>query len=245
MRRWLNRAVWIAGATLVGASATLVSAQNQQSPPPAPQNAPQSTTPAKPGAGAKGQSGSAADSGSNAAPAPADDNAFPEAQSEAAQQKADAAQPQSNDFPQAQSQAAQQKADAASGAGTAPSAAGDEPYSSSASRDKGLDLLGTRDSAISDGAGHFVNNPALVKEDIRVGKFYLDQGNYSGAYMRLKEATQVGPGNVEAVYLLAQAARKSSHLDEAESNYKLYLQVDPKGKWAKDAKKALAELSGK
>jgi tetratricopeptide (TPR) repeat protein len=191
------------------------------------------------------------ETGGNAAtPAPADDNAFPEAQSEAAQKKAQAAQgssdsSDSNAFPEAKSEAAQKQAESSGSGGGAPPSNG-EPYSSSRSKSMSLnDLLGTGDSAVSDGAGHFINNDKLAKEDIRVGRFYLAQGNYPGAYMRLKEATEVGPGNVEAVYLLAEAARKTSHLDEAETNYKLYLQVEPDGKYAKDSLKALKELAGK
>jgi tetratricopeptide (TPR) repeat protein len=179
-----------------------------------------------------------------ASPAPSDDNAFPQAESEAAQKKAEAAQggSDSNAFPEAKSEAAEKQAN--QGGGPPPS--NGEPYSSSRSRGMSInDLLGTNDSAVADGAGHYIENPKLAKEDIRVGQFYLAQGNYPGAYMRLKEATEVGPGNVDAVYFLAEAARKTSHLDEAEQNYKLYLEVEPNGKYAKDSLKALKELAGK
>jgi hypothetical protein len=162
-----------------------------------------------------------------AAPAPAaDDNAFPEAQSQAAQKAAEASEKAASDGP----------------ASTAPGAA---PDSSSRSRLKGLDLLGDNDSRISDGAGGIVQNPALAKEDLRVGQLYMGENNYAGAYSRFKEATLVNPGSTDAVFYLAEAARKSAHLDEAAKNYQLYLQADPKGKHGKDAKKALAQLAGK
>ncbi len=90
-----------------------------------------------------------------------------------------------------------------------------------------------------------MDNPELAKEDVRVGQLYMADENYQGAYSRFKEATVVGPGNAEAVYLLAEAARKTSHLDEAATNYRLYLDADPKGKHSKDAKRALTELAGK
>jgi tetratricopeptide (TPR) repeat protein len=224
------------GAALLCSGAMAAYAQTQQSSPNAP--VPAHTAPA-----AKSPSDT-----KGAAPASTDDNAFPEAASEAAQKKAEAAQGASNPdnaFPEAKSEAAQKHAQDGAPNGAAPFVNG-EPYSSSRSRAGSLnDLLGTNESPVSDGAGHFINNTKLAKEDIRVGKFYLGQGNYAGAYMRLKEATEVGPGNVEAVYLLAEAARKSSHLDEAETNYKLYLEVEPNGRYAKDSLKALKEMAGK
>ncbi len=161
-----------------------------------------------------------------ATPAPAQDNPFPEAESEAAAKDAGAGDKAASDGP----------------AATAP---GNEPESSSRTRMKGVDLLGDHDAHASNGAGGVVNDPKLSKEDVRVGQLYMGDGNYTGAYSRFKEATEVGPGNAEAVFYLAEAARKSAHLDEAAANYKLYLDADPKGKHSKDAKRALVELAGK
>jgi tetratricopeptide (TPR) repeat protein len=248
---WNSSVGWksvLLGAAILCSGGVVTLAQNpQQTPPDAPAQTP---PPAKPPANASATKPAAKQPSdtSAAAPASADDNAFPEAQSEAAQKKAQAAQDNadssdSNAFPEAKSEAAQKQAE---GNGSVPPASDGKSYSSSRSKSMSLnDLLGTNDSAVSDGAGHYINNDKLAKEDIRVGRFYLAQGNYPGAYMRLKEATEVGPGNVDAVYLLAEAARKISHLDEAETNYKLYLQVEPDGKYAKDSLKALKELAGK
>ena len=161
-----------------------------------------------------------------AKPAPADDNPFPEAQSEAAQKDAHAADKSASDGP-----------------ADAPAAEGGE--SSSRTRLKGVDVLGDRDAHAANGAGGVVENPELAKEDVRVGQLYMADNNYVGAYARFKEATEVGPGNAEAVFYLAEAARKTAHLDEAAANYKLYLDANPKGKHGKEAKKALTELAGK
>ncbi len=156
---------------------------------------------------------------------------------------------QDNPFPEEESKAAQKEADAADKAasdGPAPDA--DTPgtvESSSRSRMKGIDLLGDHDSHTSDGAGGTINDPKLAQDDVRVGQLYMGDGNYPGAYLRFKEATVVNPGNSDAVFYLAEAARKTSHLDEAAANYKLYLEAEPKGKRAKDARKALGELAGK
>ena len=163
-----------------------------------------------------------------AQPSPADDNAFPEAASEAAAKQA----------------AAQQNADEkASGSGSAVS---DEKAGSS-SRDSlaGLDLLGDNQSRISNGAGGTIVDPKLSSQDLKVGQQYMGMGNYPGAYDRFKEACTVNPGNVEAVFYLAEAARKTAHLDESAQNYRLYLQVQPDGSKAKAARKALSQLAGK
>jgi tetratricopeptide (TPR) repeat protein len=162
-------------------------------------------------------------------PAAADENAFPEAQSEAAQRQA------------ADEESADRKA-ASSGSST-PSAAD----SGSSSRDKlaGIDILGDHDSRIANGAGGTIVDPKLSLEDQRVGRQYMQMGDYVGAYNRFKEAATVNPANADAVFYLAEAARKTAHLDEAAENYRIYLLAEPDGPRAKAARKALAQLQGK
>lgn len=82
-----------------------------------------------------------------------------------------------------------------------------------------------------------------VKEDVRVGRFYLGNGNYKGAYSRFSEATRLDPSNVDAIYGVAAAADGLHHTDEALTNYKLYLAIAPDGKEAKSARKAIRSLS--
>lgn len=98
------------------------------------------------------------------------------------------------------------------------------------------------DSRISDGAGGFIHDPELAKQDDKVGKFYLQSGDYKGAYDRFKEATEVAPEDADAVFGLAESARGLHRMQEAATNYKLYLDAVPDGKRSKDARKALAEL---
>jgi len=172
----------------------------------------------------------AATSPAPAKPAAADDNAFPEEQSKAAQKAADAGDKSASDGP----------ADAGS-----PGDDANVPESSSRSRIKNLDVLGDRDSRSDNGAGGFVDNPKLAQDDIRIGQLYMGRGNYPGAYERFKEATEVNADSTDAVFYLAEAARKTARLDEAATNYKTYLEADPKGKRAKDARKALQELAGR
>ncbi len=152
-----------------------------------------------------------------------------------------------NPFPEAESEAAAKEAspNQVPAQGAQPADAPGEPESSSRRQMKGVDLLGNDGSPVSNGAGGLVVDPELAKKDIRIGRLYMADSDYSGAYSRFKEATEVGPGNAEAVFYLAEAARKTSHLDEAAANYKLYLAADPRGKHSKDARKALTELAGK
>ena len=176
---------------------------------------------------ARAQQQAAPPAAAPAKPSAAEENPFPEEESRAAEKEANAADKAASDGP----------------APDASTAGGGE--SSSRTRMKGIDLLGDHDSPASNGAGGMVNDPKLAKEDIRVGQLYMGDGNFPGAYARFKEATEVSPGNPDAVFYLAEAARKTSHLDEAAANYKLYLDAAPKGKRAKDAHKALEELAGK
>ena len=182
-------------------------------------------------------SGSATAATADAAKArssPADDNPFPEEQSKAAQKEA-------SDEDRADRKAAD----------AGPAGGGDSfdpgKAASSSSRDKlaGMDVLGDHDARIANGAGGTIVNPKLSLEDLKVGQQYLGMGNYQGAYERFKEACKVNPANVEAVFYLAEAARKTAHLDESAENYRIYLQVQPDGSKAKAARKALAQLQGK
>ncbi len=81
-----------------------------------------------------------------------------------------------------------------------------------------------------------------VDEDIKVAKFYMNDENYQGAYLRAKDAVTVQPDYSLAHFTLAQVAQKMKKKDEAVAEYQLYLKLDPDGEKAKDANKALAEL---
>ena len=181
-------------------------------------------------------------------------NPFPEAQSEKAAQQPQqqdnapsAPAPQStqppkgsstadrNPFPEAQSEKAaekdqqeQQKAD--------------QDYSSSSSGVKGLDLPAQAGPLPAGAPGASEFNPRLARKDVSVGNFYLQTGDYKGAYDRFLEATQVNPGSADAVYGLAEAARRLNKRDVALQYYQLYLAALPDGPKAKDARKALKEM---
>jgi tetratricopeptide (TPR) repeat protein len=83
----------------------------------------------------------------------------------------------------------------------------------------------------------------MAADDLRVGRFYLGNKNYKGAYGRFSEAARMDPTNVDAIYGLAAAAAGLHRTDEALTNYKLYLQIAPDGNDAKSARKAIQSLS--
>ncbi|HTW50132.1 MAG TPA: tetratricopeptide repeat protein [Acidobacteriaceae bacterium] len=165
----------------------------------------------------------------NGKPSTADRNPFPEAQSENAQRS----QEKSDDRKSTQNGGQTSAADP--GSGKSP-----DDYSSSHLRL--LDLPGDNDAANPDAGGANGHNPALATKDTQVGMFYLKTGDYKGAYDRFAEATKADPGNADAVFGLAESARRLNYRDEAVRNYRLYLSALPDGPRAKDSRKALKEL---
>ena len=82
-----------------------------------------------------------------------------------------------------------------------------------------------------------------AKEDVKIGSYYLGQGDYKGAYARFQEAGQMDPANLEAIYGLAASADGMHRTQEALENYNLYLQIAPDGQRAKAAEKAIRALA--
>ncbi|WP_446743055.1 tetratricopeptide repeat protein [Silvibacterium acidisoli] len=181
----------------------------------------------------------------------------PPAQQDSAQKPADTSQQpppapekkhttaQDNPFPEDISKkAAQGDSDAPAADAPEGGKPGSPDYSSSRS---GLDRLkdDKDDSRISDGAGGYIHDPKMASQDVKVGSFYLQKGDYQGAYNRFLEATKVDPDNADAVFELAEAAKGLNHKQEAIDNYQIYLSAIPDGNKAKTARKALAELAAK
>jgi tetratricopeptide (TPR) repeat protein len=148
-----------------------------------------------------------------------------------------------NPFPEATSKKAEDAANSAAGssAGSSDNSA-PNGYSSSHVDLKRLDAPDGSESRISDGAGGFIHDPELAAKDDKVGKFYMNNGDFKGAYDRFKEATEVAPEDANAVFGLAESARGLHRTEEAVNNYIIYLEAVPDGKKSKDARKALAAL---
>lgn len=226
----------IAAICLTSLCALAQKQSNPYAPPPPPPNAP-STQPSKDCSwGASRGDKGPWKSTSNCEQSTSDTNAPPPLvpDNKSAQQKQQTPA-QANPFPEAQSQKAQDAANAASS----------KPAQGVSSSHVDLDRLNApagSASRISNGEGGYIHDPTLAKHDEKVGGFYLQNGDYKGAYDRFLEATRVAPEDGDAVFGLAQAAQGLHRNNEAETNYNIYLDAFPKGKKAKDARKALAEL---
>ena len=192
---------------------------------------------------------------------PAQQNAFPEAQSEKAAEQAHPAQPQGqqqnppaaptpstqprseaeqNPFPEAQSEKAAKQAQQRENPAPSSQTSTSSPDSSS-SAVPGLNL--PTQSAKQPGPP--VLTTSLGRQDTKVGNFYLQSGDWKGAYSRFLEATQADPGNADAVYGLAASAQHLGYRKVAIQNYQLYLSALPDGPRAKDCRKALKDLGAK
>lgn len=154
-------------------------------------------------------------------------------------QDAKPAPAEANPFPEDISRKAQDAANSVD-----PDAKSTEPdYSSSHVDLKKFDAPAGSESRISNGAGGFIHDPQLAARDDKIAKFYLQNGDFKGAYDRYKEASEVAPEDGDAVFGLAESARGLHRTQEAASNYQIYLDAFPDGKKSKDARKALAALT--
>jgi hypothetical protein len=82
-------------------------------------------------------------------------------------------------------------------------------------------------------------------EDLDISRYYISMGNFKAAYLRAKDAVSTIPDDSNAYFALAEAASRMKNTDEAITNYKKYLEMDPEGIHAKAAHKALAVLAPK
>jgi hypothetical protein len=82
-------------------------------------------------------------------------------------------------------------------------------------------------------------------DDLKVGKFYLQDGNPQGAYLRYKDAIGYDPDDPDALFGLAQAAEKLKKRDEAILNYRETIKADPGGDHDRAARAALKDLGAK
>ena len=81
-----------------------------------------------------------------------------------------------------------------------------------------------------------------IEDDLKVGSFYMKDGNAQGAYLRFKDALDRAPEDPDVRYNLAEAASKLNKREEAILNYRECLKLDPAGDHDKAARKALQRL---
>ncbi|HEY6445947.1 MAG TPA: tetratricopeptide repeat protein [Acidobacteriaceae bacterium] len=247
----------------------LFAQQQQDSTPPPQQNAP-------PSKDASAKKPAKTPSQPQKKPSEADQNPFPETQSEAAAhqaaQQGDQSAPSAPAPQSAESPSSSQQGNKPSEADQNPfpatqsqkAAGGDQPQSpgqrnpkdqapsspssgapgqdDSSSKLPGFTPPPDLDSSKADEGDGTTADPALARKDTQVGRFYLQSGDYKGAYDRFAEAVRVDPGSADAVFGLADAARHLNRRGEAIRNYQLYLAALPDGPHAKDVRKALRDM---
>lgn len=82
----------------------------------------------------------------------------------------------------------------------------------------------------------------LAAHDIDVGETYLSGNHFDAARERFEEAMRFSPDNPLIWFRLAQALQGMQRLDPARLYYKKYLEAQPKGKFAGNAKKAVSQI---
>jgi tetratricopeptide (TPR) repeat protein len=85
-----------------------------------------------------------------------------------------------------------------------------------------------------------------AKEDISVGKYYMDQKNWRAAQSRFQSALVLSPDDPDVYWGLAESARHLGKFADARANYEKVMEYDPDSKHAKEAKKLLdgPEMAG-
>ena len=83
----------------------------------------------------------------------------------------------------------------------------------------------------------------VAAHDINVGETYLAGNNFDAARERFEEALRFTPDNPLIWFRLAQALQGMQRLDPARLYYRKYLEAEPKGKFAGNARKAIGEIN--
>ncbi|HKW74167.1 MAG TPA: tetratricopeptide repeat protein [Terriglobales bacterium] len=79
-------------------------------------------------------------------------------------------------------------------------------------------------------------------KNLDVAKLYLSQKNYRGAESRLEDALAAKPHDPEATFLWAESLERLHRSSEAVGAYRSYLTLQPQGKFAAQARRALKRL---
>ena len=83
----------------------------------------------------------------------------------------------------------------------------------------------------------------MAAHDINVGETYLAGNNFDAARERFEEAMRLTPDNPLIWFRLAQALQGMQRLDPARLYYRKYLEAEPKGKFAGNARKAIGQIN--
>lgn len=92
------------------------------------------------------------------------------------------------------------------------------------------------------GSGEIEDMPKeTAKQDISVGKYYLDNKNWRAALSRFQSALVLAPEEPEVYWGLAESQRHMGDFANARANYEKVIEYDPGSKHAKEAAKALRD----
>lgn len=89
-------------------------------------------------------------------------------------------------------------------------------------------------------AREYAFNPLQARTEIQVGNQYFKKGSYRAAAGRFQEAAKWDPGSAEAYLRLGDSYEKMKDWKAMRSAYEKYLELDPQGKDAARARRALA-----
>jgi len=78
--------------------------------------------------------------------------------------------------------------------------------------------------------------------DMDVGETYLSTNKYDAARERFEEALRLAPENPLVYFRLAQSLQGMQRLDPARLYYRKYLELEPKGRFAADSRKAVKDI---
>jgi tetratricopeptide (TPR) repeat protein len=95
------------------------------------------------------------------------------------------------------------------------------------------------------GATPVAENPARVKEDAKVARFYWNLGNYEGAYLRYKDAVVYAPQDAEMWFQLAESERQLGRYVQSKKDYEHCAELSPTGNRAKEATRWANKLPDK
>jgi tetratricopeptide (TPR) repeat protein len=80
-------------------------------------------------------------------------------------------------------------------------------------------------------------------ENVAVGEQFLARNDFYSARQRFEAAVRVAPENATANFRLAQSLRGMQLLEPARLYFKKYLELDPRGVFANDAKRAIGDIT--
>lgn len=147
-----------------------------------------------------------------------------------------------DDFPFPGEEKADPAADSATGEKTSPGAA--EPAAKPAEA-KAADSGFSSSVALHDegsGAAEPLANPARVRDDAKIARFYWNVGNYEGAYLRYKDAVTYAPEDAEMWFQLAEAERLLGRNVKARADYEHCAALSPTGRRAGEASRWAKKL---